>query len=144
MTSVDLPQILVKKLQPYAALQGLFSSSNEQCTGHDRKIITNRVSSILNLFDGVMNACQKIYRFLNDDDIDRDGAEEAVDDIKVSSPNKSVKIALKITSSMLLELVNNHKSNNQTQGEARLIIDNIRPFINRCIISQLEGVKYEW
>ncbi|CEJ05390.1 hypothetical protein RMCBS344292_19332 [Rhizopus microsporus] len=74
--------------------------------------------------DEVMNACQKIHHVLNDDDIDRDRAEEAVDEIKSSSPNKS--------------------SNNQTQGEAILIIENIRPFLNHCIISQLEGVKYEW
>lgn len=94
--------------------------------------------------DKVMNACRKIHHLLNDDDIDRDGAEEAIDEIKVSSPNKSVKIALKIISSMLFKLVDNHKSNNQTQGEATLIIDNIRPFLNHCIISQLEGVKYEW
>ncbi|RCH85782.1 hypothetical protein CU097_008094 [Rhizopus azygosporus] len=74
----------------------------------------------------------------------RDGAEEAVDEIKSSSPNKSVKIALKIISSILFKLVDNHKSDNQTQGEATLIIENIRPFLNHCIISQLEGVKYEW
>lgn len=78
--------------------------------------------------DEVMNACQKIHYLLNDDDIDRDGAEEAVDKIKLSSLNKSVKIALKIISSMLFKLVDNHKSNNQTQGEATLIIENIRPF----------------
>lgn len=94
--------------------------------------------------DEVMNACQKIHHVLNDDDIDRDRAEEAVDEIKSSSPNKSVKLALKIISSILFKLVDNHKSNNQTQGEAILIIENIRPFLNHCIISQLEGVKYEW
>lgn len=91
-----------------------------------------------------MNACQKIHRLLNDDDIDRDGAEEAVDEIKLSSPNKSVKIALKIISSMVFKLVDNRKSTYQTQGEATLIIENIRPFLNHCIISQLEAVKYEW
>lgn len=91
-----------------------------------------------------MNACQKIHRLLNDDDIDRDGAEEAVDEIRLSSPNKSVKIALKIISSMVFKLVDNRKSTYQTQGEATLIIENIRPFLNHCIISQLEAVKYEW
>lgn len=81
---------------------------------------------------------------LNDDDIDRDGAEEAVDEIKLSSPNRSVKTALKIISSMVFKLVDNRKSNNLTQGEATLIIENIRPFLNHCMISQLEAVKYEW
>lgn len=77
----------------------------------------------------VMNACQKIHCLLNDDDIDRDGAEEIVDEIKLSSTN---------ISSMLFKLVDNRKSNNQTQGEATLIIEKIRPFLNHCIISQLE------
>ncbi|KAG1469379.1 hypothetical protein G6F56_003288 [Rhizopus delemar] len=94
--------------------------------------------------DEVIYACQKIYYLLNDDDIDRDGAKEVVDGIKLSSPNKSVKIVLKIISSMLFKLVDNRKTNNQTQGEATLIIENIRPSLSHCIISQLEGVKYEW
>lgn len=94
--------------------------------------------------DEVMNACQKIHYVLNDDDIDKEGVEEAVDEIKLSSPNKSVKIASNIISSMLFTLVDNRKSNNQTQGEATLVIENIRPFLKHCIISQLEGVKYEW
>lgn len=92
----------------------------------------------------VMNACQKMHYLLNDDDIDRDGAEEAVDEIKLSGRNKNVKIASKIVSSILSKLFSNHNSNTQIQGEATLIIENIRPFLNHCIISQLEGVKYEW
>lgn len=113
----------------------------------DQKLIMKNLNTKEHLKpvdDEVMNACQKIHHVLNDDDIDRDRAEEAVDEIKSSSPNKSVKLALKIISSILFKLVDNHKSNNQTQGEAILIIENIRPFLNHCIISQLEGVKYEW
>lgn len=83
----------------------------------------------------VMNVCQGIHRILSDDDIDRNGAEEAVDKIKLSSSNKEVKIALQIISSMIFKLVDNHKSNNQTQGEATLVIENIRPFLNHCINS---------
>lgn len=77
----------------------------------DQKLIMKNLNTkehVKPVDDEVMNACQKIHCLLNDDDVDRDGAEEAVDEIKLSSPNKRVKIALKIISSMLFKLVDNH------------------------------------
>lgn len=73
-----------------------------------------------------------------------DKAEEAIDEIKSASQNKGVKTASKIISNLCFKLLNNHRSNNQMQGEATLIIENIRPFLNNCIISRIELVKFEW
>ncbi|KAG0738426.1 hypothetical protein G6F57_012260 [Rhizopus arrhizus] len=85
-----------------------------------------------------------MYSILNDEEMTMDKAEEAIDEIKSASQNKGVKTASKIISNLCFKLLNNHRSNNQMQGEATLIIENIRPFLNNCIISRIELVKFEW
>lgn len=92
----------------------------------------------------VMIACQQMHSILINDEMTLDEAEEAIDRIKATSQNTCVKIVTKIVSNLSIKFFNRHNSNNQTQGEATLIIENIRPYLNNCIISRIESVKFEW
>ncbi|EIE77854.1 hypothetical protein RO3G_02558 [Rhizopus delemar RA 99-880] len=92
----------------------------------------------------VMIACQQMHSILINDEMTLDEAEEAIDRIKATSQNTCVKIVTKIVSNLSIKFFNRHNSNNQTQGEATLIIENIRPYLNNCIVSRIESVKFEW
>ncbi|KAG1460270.1 hypothetical protein G6F56_005988 [Rhizopus delemar] len=89
----------------------------------------------------VMIACQQMHSILVNDEMTLDEAEEANDRIKATSQNTCVKIVTKTVSNLSIKFFNRHNSNNQTQGEATLIIENIRPYLNNCTKYELFFVE---
>lgn len=92
----------------------------------------------------VMIACQQMHSILINDEMTLDKVEEAIDRIKATSQNTFVKIATIIVSNLSTKFCNRHNSDNQTQGEATHIMENIRPFLNNFIVSRIESVKFKW
>lgn len=68
-------------------------------------------------------ACQQRYNTLINDELTLDEAEEAIDQIKAASKNTCAKIAAKIVTNLSIKFLNRHNANNQTQGEATLVIE---------------------
>lgn len=92
----------------------------------------------------VSRVCTEIHTILNNEQLTKDELEESIDQIKSSSKNKEVKTACKIAVNISSNLLSKHVSNNQKEGEASIIIENLRPFMQHCFVSVLDSVKIEW
>ncbi|CAO3682352.1 unnamed protein product [Rhizopus stolonifer] len=93
------------------------------------------------LKDEVILICRKIYKVLNDDQLSEDDLNDKIDKIKASSSSKDAKKFITIVSSFIDRYTSDSR---QKEGEAKFIIEGLRPFLTSCITSPTKGAKYEW
>ncbi|KAI7904958.1 uncharacterized protein BX663DRAFT_501159 [Cokeromyces recurvatus] len=67
---------------------------------------------------------------------------DRLDQTKLSNTNKDSKALVTIVSSFI-DRYNTSESSHQ-DGEAKLIIEGLRPFIMNCIISSIKSAKFDW
>lgn len=75
----------------------------------------------------------------------RNEVEDVLATIKQKyTSNDDVRVTIRIILDLLTDFLHNNKPNNRKQGEASLIIDNMKPYIIHCLVSQIANVKYDW
>ncbi|KAI7866402.1 hypothetical protein BDF14DRAFT_1921279 [Spinellus fusiger] len=56
----------------------------------------------------------------------------------------TVKKALRTVSDLTTRFVRNSLPHTRRQGEALLIVENIRPYLTHCLVCKIDMVKHDW
>ncbi|CAO3629978.1 unnamed protein product [Mucor hiemalis] len=94
------------------------------------------------LDDNVIITCRNVHRVLTDDEENDDDMNDRLEQIKLSSTNKDSKALVTIASSFIGRY--NTRESSHQDGEAKLIIEGLRPFIMNCIISSIKSATFDW
>ena len=77
--------------------------------------------------------------------LNKNEVEDALDTIKRNYPNNNnIRVILRTVDDLLTNFLRNNIPNNRRQGEALLIIDNIKPYLMHCLVANIDSIKYDW
>jgi hypothetical protein len=71
---------------------------------------------------------------------EKDQIKDSLMKIKIETTNPHVKTGVNIVPQLLTHTTSIHHKH----GEATLIINNVRPYIENCLIYKLSDTKFEW
>ncbi|ORE11065.1 hypothetical protein BCV72DRAFT_254031 [Rhizopus microsporus var. microsporus] len=88
--------------------------------------------------------CHEMRIVLTNNVLTKNEVEDALDKMKSIYNSDIAKTTSKIISDLVTKFLYNSTPNNRKQGEALLIIENIRLYPIHCLVSNIDMIKYDW